>query len=295
MILVIGGATGSGKSALAIALAKKLNGVVINGDAFQVYQELSIATAKPTPEERAEAPHLLFDFVPLSEDYSVYRYQKDCRSALKGALAQGKTPIIAGGTGLYIRSALYDYSFPEEEEAPHPSLDRFSNEELHAYLEKIDPEEAKKVHPNNRVRAERAIEIYLREGKSKSEFLASQRHQPIYQDVHFFGISQERDSLYESVEERVERMFARGLVEEDRRLVERYGRAPHAFRAIGVKELFPYFDGSCTLEEAKAAIKRNTRHYVKRQFTFFGRQFPMKWVSGEEEILSLLAQGGEKE
>ena len=288
MILVIAGATGTGKSELAIELAKKVDGEIINADAFQVYQELSIATAKPTLSMRKVVPHHLFDFVPLNEDYDVERYQKELRNALNEVLSRGKTPIIAGGSGLYLRASLFDYSFSEKpREIDESKYEAFSNEELHAKLEAIDPEEAMKIHPNNRRRVLRAIEIYEQEGKKKSEFISMQEHHPIF-DCRFFGLKPDRESLYEKVEKRVDRMFEEGLVEETLPLIEKYGRSPHAFQAIGVKELFPYLDGEISLQEAKDLIKKNTRHYIKRQDTFFAHQFEIDWVDGIKEILESL-------
>ena len=288
MILVITGATGTGKSELAIELAKKVDGEIINADAFQVYQELSIATAKPTLAMRQVVPHHLFDFVPLNEDYDVERYQKELRNALNEVLSRGKTAIIAGGSGLYLRASLFDYSFSEKpREIDESKYEAFSNEELHAKLEAIDPEEAMKIHPNNRRRVLRAIEIYEQEGKKKSEIVSMQEHRPIF-DCRFFGLKPDRESLYEKVEKRVDRMFEEGLVEETLPLIEKYGRSPHAFQAIGVKELFPYLDGEISLQEAKELIKKNTRHYIKRQDTFFAHQFEIDWVNGIEEILEAL-------
>ena len=288
MILVIAGATGTGKSELAIELAKKVDGEIINADAFQVYQELSIATAKPTLLMRKVVPHHLFDFVPLNEDYDVERYQKELRNALNEVLSRGKTPIIAGGSGLYLRASLFDYSFSEKpREIDESKYEAFSNEELHAKLEAIDPEEAMKIHPNNRRRVLRAIEIYEQEGKKKSELISMQEHRPIF-DCRFFGLKPDRESLYEKVEKRVDRMFEEGLVEETLPLIEQYGRSPHAFQAIGVKELFPYLDGEISLQEAKDLIKKNTRHYIKRQDTFFAHQFEIDWVDGIKEILEAL-------
>ena len=285
MILVLTGATGTAKSKIAASLAQKINGVVINADAFQVYRELHIATAMPDEALRLSAPHYLFDFIPLDSSYSVYEYQEDLRALLAELAIQGKNAIIAGGTGLYIRAGLYDYEFPEEaavDLSPYANLD---NQALHDVLFQMDPEAAKAIHPNNRLRVLRTIAMILGTGKTKSEILASQKHLPLY-DAKFFVLQSDRAPLYERVNARVDKMFEDGLVEENRRLVEKYGRTPRAFRAIGVKELFPYFDGLKTLEECKEDIKKNTRNYVKRQETFFRHQFSLIPVEGEEDILA---------
>lgn len=285
MILVLTGATGTGKSKIAASLAKKINGVVINADAFQVYRELHIATAMPSEEVRLSVPHYLFDFIPLDSAYSVYEYQEDLRALIAELTLQGKNIIIAGGTGLYIRAGLYDYEFPEEAMVDLSSYQSLTNEELHAKLMEMDGEAAKAIHPNNRQRVLRTIAMILGTGKTKTEILSSQKHLPLY-DAKFFVLESDRAPLYERVNARVDEMFEAGLVEENRRLVEKYGRTPRAFRAIGVKELFPYFDGIKSLEECKEEIKKNTRNYIKRQETFFRHQFTLIPVKSEEDILA---------
>lgn len=289
MILVLTGPTGSGKTDMAISLAKKLGGAIINADAFQVYRELNIATAKPSEAQRLEVPHFLFDFVPISSSYSVYEYQADLRATIADLQEIHKPIIIAGGTGLYIRAGLYDYSFPEEKVVDLSVYEKMDEDTLYAALQKMDPEEAKTIHPHNRIRVLRAIKVYLSSGKKKSEIKAEQKHQPIYDDVYFFGLNAERAPLYERVNQRVEEMFKAGLVQENRALYEKYGETPRAFQAIGVKELFPYFRGEKNLEECKEEIQKNTRHYVKRQETFFRHQFDIHWITREEEILDAIS------
>lgn len=289
MILVLTGPTGSGKTDMAISLAKKLGGAIINADAFQVYRELNIATAKPSEAQRLEVPHFLFDFVPISSSYSVYEYQADLRATIADLQEIHKPIIIAGGTGLYIRAGLYDYSFPEEKVVDLSVYEKMDEDTLYAALQKMDPEEAKTIHPHNRIRVLRAIKVYLSSGKKKSEIKAEQKHQLIYDDVYFFGLNAERAPLYERVNQRVEEMFKAGLVEENRALYEKYGETPRAFQAIGVKELFPYFRGEKNLEKCKKEIQKNTRHYVKRQETFFRHQFDIHWITREEEILDAIS------
>ncbi|MCR5078703.1 MAG: tRNA (adenosine(37)-N6)-dimethylallyltransferase MiaA [Bacilli bacterium] len=284
MILVLTGPTGSGKSALAIALAERLGAAIINADAFQVYQELSIATAKPSLEDRSKVPHYLYDFVPIEKDYDIYSYQKDLRALL--SKIEGKYPylIIAGGTGLYIRSALYDYDLSSSEHYDMGEYEGLSNDALYERLREVDPVSASKTHPNNRRRVMRALEIYLATGERKSDIEDRQSHKPIY-PVRFFGLSKEREEVYSSCDKRVETMFEAGLLEENRALLEKYGQTPHAFQAIGVKETIPYFKGERSLEETKSLIKANTRHYVKRQLTFFAHQFDLEPVRDLDEIL----------
>lgn len=287
MIIVLTGPTGSGKSDLALSLASRLGAAIINADAFQVYQELNIATAKPTLEMRTKAPHYLYDFVPLDSAYNVAEYQQDMRSALEFCLQKNQTVIIAGGTGLYIKAALYDYEFAQRPKVDMTAYETMDEDTLYATLRHLDPSSAEKIHPHNRQRVLRAIEICLSTGESKSQIEAKQSHKLLYPTM-FFGLEQEREDLYRRVERRVDRMFEEGLLEETLPLIERYGREQMAFRAIGVKELFPYIDGQASLEETKDLIKKNTRNYIKRQMTWLRNQFEMVWVRDEEDLLTHL-------
>jgi len=285
MIIVLTGATGTGKSSLALEIAKKKNAEIINADAFQVYEGLRIATAAPSEEMKKEVPHHLFSFVPLNESYDIHRYQIEARKAINDIISRGKTPLFVGGSGLYIRSALYDYDLSvDTSNVDFEELNKKSDEELYDRLLELDPSEAKKLHPHNRVRVIRDIAICLASGESKTSLIAKQSHKPIY-PTEFFSIVTERDSLYKKVEERVDLMFASGLLEETLPLIEKYGREAPAFRAIGVKELFPYLDGKITLDEAKSQIKEDTRHYIKRQDTFFRHQFEGIISLSAEEVL----------
>lgn len=288
MILVLTGATGTGKSSLAISLAKAIGGEIINADAFQVYEGLTIATAAPTESMKKEVPHHLFAFVPLSMGYDIAQYQKDCRNAIGDVLSRGKTPILVGGSGLYIRSALYDYDLSIDTSkvdlSPYEKMDDLA---LHKELERLDIEESKKLNPKNRRRVLRDIAICLASGKSKTALLATQRHEPLF-PTRFFALKKEREDLYPLVEERVEAMFKEGLLEETVPLIQKYGRDTMAFKAIGVKELFPYLDGKASLEETKETIKLHTRHYIKEQETWLRHQFNLSYVSSLEEILKQL-------
>ena len=283
MIIVLTGATGTGKSQMAIELAKQIDGEIINGDAFQVYQELSIATAKPSPEMLAEVPHHLFDFVSLTQNYDVQSYQRDARSAIEEVLKRKKTPIIAGGAGLYIRAALYDYDFVDVPPTNPKEYDLLDDAALYDELQKVDPEEAEKIHPHNRVRVMRALDIFLRSGAKKSDLVSKQKHEPIF-STRFYCLKQEHEELYPNVEKRVDSMIEKGLVEEVRFLTNKYGRTPNAFHAIGVKELYPFFDDKISLSDAVGVIKENTRHYIKRQETFFRHQFFAKDITSLTEI-----------
>ena len=285
MIIVLTGPTGSGKSDLAIKLANKINGAIINADAFQVYKELNIASAKPSIEDRSKAPHYLFDFLDIRSDYDIYSYQKDLRRTIAELESVYPYLIIAGGTGLYIRSGLYDYDLTNSNHVDMSEYESLTNDELYSKLLEIDPVSASKIHKNNRRRVIRAIEIYLSTGERKSDIESTQSHSPIY-PVRFFGLNKEREEVYKSCDARVEKMFAQGLLKENQLLFEKYGYSPHAFQAIGVKETIPYFKGEASLEQTKELIKLNTRHYVKRQLTFFAHQFDLEMVSGLEDLLT---------
>ena len=287
MIVVLLGPTGSGKSDLALALAEKLDAAIINGDAFQVYKELSIATNKPSQEILAKVPHFLYDFVPLDSSYSVAEYQADARCVIDFLLKKNQNIIIEGGTGLYVKAALYDYEFTSDGPKDLSQYEGLSNEDLYEMLREVDPASCEKIHPNNRQRIIRALEIHASTGKAKSEIEEGQAHKPIY-PATFIALDADRSELYKHVDERVDDMFDRGLLEETLPLIETYSRDASAFKAIGVKELFPYIDGEITLEEAKKQIKLNTRRYVKRQMTWLRHQFDLHWVKGLDDALDII-------
>lgn len=287
MIVVLLGPTGSGKSDLALSLAEKLDAAIINGDAFQVYKELSIATNKPSQEILAKVPHFLYDFVPLDSSYSVAEYQADARCVIDFLLKKNQNIIIEGGTGLYVKAALYDYEFTSDGPKDLSQYEGLSNEDLYEMLQEVDPASCEKIHPNNRQRIIRALEIHASTGKAKSEIEEGQTHKPIY-PATFIALDADRSELYKHVDERVDDMFDRGLLEETLPLVETYGRDASAFKAIGVKELFPYIDGEITLEEAKKQIKLNTRRYVKRQMTWLRHQFDLHCVKGLDDALDII-------
>ena len=288
MIIVLTGATGTGKSELAIALAKKLDGEIINADAFQVYEELSIATASPSEEQKKVVPHHLYSFVPLTEGYDIHRYQEDARNAIKKLKNLGKTPIFVGGSGLYIRAALYDYDLSlDTSNVDMSKYDSWTNEALHEELEKLDPTEAEKIPYQNRQRLLRSIMICLAAGTSKTELLSKQNHEPI-EPTLFFVLKKDREDLYPVLDKRVDKMVEMGLENEVVPLIKKYGEDVPAFRAIGVKEFIPYVQGKENLPTVIENIKLDTRHYVKRQDTFFRHQFPAIEVSSLEDILKVI-------
>ena len=267
MIVVIVGPTGVGKTKLSVELAKKLNAEIINCDSMQVYNGLNIGTAKVKEEEKENIPHHLFDIVEPNELYTVYDYQKDCRSKIKELQNKNKNIIIVGGTGLYVKAALYDYRF--EEETQHKNYQELTNEEL---LEKIiQKDNTLDIHVNNRKRLERALEKLENNGEyTKNGDIK------LY-DFYTIGLTTPRETLYNIINKRVDVMFEEGLLDEVKNLYDKniYGKAINT--GIGYKELYKYFDGEISLNEAIELIKKNSRHYAKRQYTFFNHQMDVKW------------------
>ena len=263
MILAIIGPTAVGKTKLSIELAKKYNAIIISCDAMQVYQGLDIGTAKVTSEEKEGITHELLDFVPVTQNYTVYDYQKDARKLLEKY--QGRNIIFVGGTGLYLKSALYDYRFYEE--TTTNSYDNLTNEEL--YNLALAKDKNMTIHPNNRKRLVRFL------NKEIQEYVEPK---PLY-NFKIIGLTTSRDILYDKINKRVDVMFQSGLLTEVKSFYDQGIRSKALETGIGYKELYQYFDNKITLEEAKDLIKKNSRHYAKRQYTFFNHQLDVKWFN----------------
>ena len=276
-----------GKSETALAVAKAFNAEIVNGDAFQCYKEMEIGVAKPPKEYFDEIPHHLFSFVDVDHDYSIAEYQENLRNKINELLSKGKNVVIVGGSGLYIRSALYDYEFAKESRIDMSKYQRMTNAELHDALEEIDPKEAEKIHMNNRKRVLRAIEIYLSQGKSKSEVIDSQEHKLVF-DAKFYVRNMDREILYDLINKRVDRMMKLGLLNEVKNLVEKYGENCKSLQAIGYKELIPVLHGEYSLEEGIELVKKNSRNYAKRQVTYIKHQFPVVFYENTEDLLEIL-------
>lgn len=279
-VIVIVGPTGVGKTKMGVALAKYFNGEVISGDSMQIYKTMDIGTAKVTNDEMEGIVHHLIDIKEPTESYSVKDFQDEVRQKIKEITSRGKLPIIVGGTGLYIKAALYDYEFTESQMDHQEYVVKYqdySNEELYDRLVEIDDLSAKELHPNNRQRVLRAIAIYESTGVKKSETLAKQNHELIY-DAKFIGLTLERGVLYERINQRVDKMMEQGLLQEIDGLMNK-GYAPElqSMKAIGYKEWFAYYQGCQSLEETLELIKKNSRNYAKRQYTWFNNQVPVKW------------------
>lgn len=279
-VLCIVGPTAVGKTKMSIELAKQLNGEIISGDSMQIYRGMDIGTAKATMDERQGIPHHLIDEKNPDEPYSVAAFQQTVRAKMEEIKSRGKLPIIVGGTGLYIKSVLYDYEFAgesESKEIDEAKYGHLSNEELHAKLAAVDEAGAKDIHPNNRKRVIRALEIYETSGVKKSEMIEKQEHKMIY-DACLIGLTDDRNVLYDRINKRVDTMYETGLVEEVKALFDEGILAEsQSIRAIGYKELYDYFKGLISLEESKELIKRNSRRYAKRQYTWFNNQMDVTW------------------
>ena len=267
MIIVIAGPTGVGKTDLSLFLAKKLDGEIINADSTQVYKNLDIATGKVKDTENIL--HHLLSTIDITKDYSVFDYQKDARECIDDILKRGKTPILVGGTGLYLKATLYDYEFTEKE---NNTYEGFSNDELYSKLLEVDPNT--NIHLNNRVRIISALNYFEANHKPYSE---KKKTDKLLYDCLFIGLTADREVLYYKINKRVDGMFEEGLLDEVKAIYDSGIRTKAVMTPIGYKELFEYFDGNITLEEAKEEIKKRSRHYAKRQYTWFNNQMDLKW------------------
>ena len=286
MLICIVGPTGSGKTSIALNLADFYRAPIINADAFQIYQEMDIGTAKIERNSEDYKKHYLLDIVKPNESYSVKHYQEDFRKVYSELRKQYQTIIVCGGTGLYLKAALYDYAFEDEEEVDDSDLKELSNEELFALLTKLDPKATENLHMNNRKRVIRAITIARTHDKVKSESIDEQEHKLVINDeVKFLFLNPDRNALYENINKRVDLMFEQGLVDEVKNLLNKYELSVTAKAAIGYKEVIEYLSGKCSLEECKELIKKRTRNYAKRQVTFFKHQLPCLEFANKEDLL----------
>lgn len=288
IVYVIGGPTASGKSKLAVELAKKVNGEIISADSMQIYKEMNIGTAKVNKEEMQGVQHYLVDFVSPDERYSVSNFKKDAEKAIEEILEKGKTPIVVGGTGLYIDSLIYGIEFQNEEvdleyrEKLNKVADEKGLESLYKKAQEIDPEAMKKISINDRKRIIRVLEIYHKTGKTKTEQELQSRKNEVKYEYKVFAITMDREKLYERIEKRVDFMIEQGLIEEVKQILEKYHTFPTAMQGLGYKEVVEYLEDSCTKEEMIEKIKKETRHYAKRQLTWFRKNKETIWLDGEK-------------
>lgn len=287
-LLILTGPTAVGKTELSIALAKEVGGEIISADSMQVYRHMDIGSAKITPEEMQGVSHYLVDCLEPSEEFNIYVFQQMAKDAMQQIYAHGHIPVIVGGTGFYIQSLLYDIRFEAEENATvrrkyEELLSQRGAEYLHSLLKEIDPDSAEKIHANNAKRVIRALEFYELNHYPISEHNEEQRQKESPYDFWYFVLTDERQKLYDRIEQRVEKMLEMGLVDEVTRLREMgYHRDMVSMQGLGYKEILDYLDGTISLSEAVYRIKRDTRHFAKRQLTWFRRERDVIWVDKQE-------------
>ena len=277
-IIVILGPTGVGKTKLSVELAKRLNGEIINADSMQFYKGLDIGTAKIKEEEKEGIPHYLFNIKEVNEDYSIYNYQIDGRKIIDDIIKRGKTPIIVGGTGLYIKALLYDYNLSYEKETN--TYDGLSTENIYNKLLELDKNVV--VDKNNRRRVIRAINYY----KENNRSISDNKTDKLLYDVVFIGLTTDRETLYEIINNRVDKMIDEGLLDEVKKYYDEGIYTKPLINGIGYKELYKYFEKEISLEEAIEKIKQNSRRYAKRQYTFFNNQLPVVWFNVDFDCFS---------
>lgn len=283
-LIVIAGPTACGKTDLSIMLAQKIGGEIISGDSMQVYKFMDIGTAKPTAEEMCGIPHFLIDEINPDEQYNVMVFQKKAKEYMQGIYGRGQIPMIVGGTGFYINALVYDNDFTEETgSAIRDELYDIAKNEgtgrLHKMLEDVDPEYARIIHPNNIKRVARALEYYRLTGEKMSEHNKNAKEKESPYNLAFFVLNMDRDKLYDRIDMRVDIMMENGLEEEVRGLINMgYSTELVSMQGLGYKEFIPYFKGEITLEKAVDDIKKYTRHFAKRQLTWFRRQTQGTWI-----------------
>ncbi len=280
-IIVISGATATGKTEISIELAKKINGEIISADSMLVYKYMDIGTAKPTKEEMEGIPHHLIDVVEPKELFSAKDFVKLADKSISNIFSRGKTPIVVGGTWLYIQSLLFGLSeAPEGNWKLREKLYKKENEELYKMLSEVDKEYAEKIHPNDKKRIIRGLEVFYTTGKPFSQFQKEHRFKEKRYDFIGFNFERNRDEIMERIEIRIEKMFEKGLVEEVRNLIEMgYENFITSLQAIGYKEVIPYIKGEIDLETAKQNLIKNTKSFAKRQLRTFRNKFEFKNIN----------------
>ena len=295
MVIVIAGPTASGKTALGIELAKRINGEIISSDSMQIYQDMNIGTAKPIKEEMQGIPHHLLDFVSPEERYSVANFKQDAQKTIEQILIKGKTPIIVGGTGLYINSLIDGIDFPDItiDESYRTELDKIAKKQglevLYKQAQQIDPEAMKQISPKDKKRICRVLEIYHQTGKTKTEQEKESRKKGVPYDYLVFAIDMKRELLYDRINRRVDKMIQQGLIQEVKNLLRKYKTFPTAMQGLGYKEVVEYLIGNINKEEMIEKIKQETRRYAKRQLTWFRRNKQTIWLDGTKEIQNNVA------
>ena len=291
-VIVICGPTASGKTSLSVELAKKCNGEIISADSMQIYKEMNIGTAKVTLEEMQGIKHYMIDIVSPTERYSVAEFKVQAEKAIEEILKKGKTPIIAGGTGLYVNSLIYNIQYNDikiDEEYRKYLEERVEKEGLQSLYEeakKIDFEAMKSISKNDQKRILRVLEMYHQTGKTKTELEKESRKEEVKYDYKVYAISLAREELYKRINKRVDIMIEQGLIEEVENLLKKYNKFPTAMQGLGYKEVVEYLDKKITKEEMIEKIKMETRRYAKRQITWFKKIENVKWIQGNEATIN---------
>lgn len=287
-VVVICGPTASGKTALSIELAKRINGEIISSDSMQIYKDMDIGTAKPTKEEMQGIKHYLVDFVEPNKRYSVADFKKDAEKAIEEILKNGKVPIIVGGTGLYVDSLIYgieyqDIKFDEKyRKELENRVEQEGLESLYNEAKKIDPQAMEKISSNDQKRILRVLEIYKATGKNKTEQEAESRKNGVKYDYKVFAINMDREKLYERINKRVDIMIEQGLIQEVQDLLKKYDEFPTAMQGLGYKEVVEYLQGNISKEEMIDKVKMETRRYAKRQNTWFKKNKQTIWIEPQD-------------
>ena len=288
MIYAVMGPTCSGKTEVANFLLDKYDAEAINFDAFQIYKGMDIGTAKISKKDPHYCKYHLLDIKSPSDSFSVMEYQVLCRKKIQELLAKNKDIVLVGGTGLYLRAVTYDYVFNVEEKIDDSKYEDLTNEQLWEMLKKLDIEESKKIHVNNRKRLIRALNLINSSDKNKTELLKEQRHKLIYDNIKFIFINPDREKLYQDINDRVNKMIKLGLVDEVKSLLDKYNLSLTASQGIGYKEVIDYLNHKIDLKECIGLIQKRTRNYAKRQVTFFKNQFEYKEYHSKEEAIKSL-------
>lgn len=289
-VIVICGPTASGKTALSIELAKRINGEIVSADSMQIYKDMDIGSAKVTSEEMQGIKHYLIDCVSPDERYSVANYKQDAKNAIEEILQKGKVPIVVGGTGLYIDSLIYEIEYKDIQinEDYRKELEKIKEEQglevLYQKALEIDPQAMEKISPNDYKRITRVLEIFKATGKTKTQQEAESRLKEIHYNYKVFAIDYDREKLYERINQRVDIMFEKGLIEEVKNLLGKYKEFPTAMQGLGYKEVKQYLDSELPKEEMVEKIKQESRRYAKRQFTWFRKNKQTIWINGQDDV-----------
>ena len=289
-VIVICGPTASGKTALSIELAKKIDGEIVSCDSMQIYKDMDIGTAKPTLEEMQGIKHYLIGYVSPEERYNVADYKKDAKTAIKEIIEKGKVPIVVGGTGLYIDSLIYEIEYQDIklDEEYRRELEKIVKEKgletLYERAKEIDPKAIEKISPNDQKRILRILEIYHATGKTKTQQEIESRKKEVEYDYKVYALQWDRQKLYDRINKRVDIMIEQGLIGEVRQILNKYEKFPTAMQGLGYKEVVDYLDGKYTKEEMIEKIKMETRRYAKRQLTWFRKNKQTIWLNAEDDI-----------